>query len=107
MIKPLAIEPDKLNRMMYEKRVPLTRACIKIFSKINVRISLTLSFLIDMSMGKFARPRRKKGRGFGIAYSTTDRNMQMAAKNEILSIGKTFFSDIRIIFSLKNYGAES
>ena len=39
-------------------------------------------------MGKFARPKRKKGSGFGIAYSTEDKSKHKAAKKDVWPIKK-------------------
>lgn len=40
-------------------------------------------FFIANKIGRFARPNRKNGNGFGMAYSTAERKRQSAAKKEI------------------------
>lgn len=102
MASPLAMEPERLNKSIYENKVPLTNACTKIFTRISTRISVGRNFFNDKSMGRFARPKRKKGSGFGIAYSIDDKNMHRAARKEICSIEKCLLEAIRFYDYIKN-----
>lgn len=80
---PLAKEPAAENTKIYEKKVPEINPCARTLRRIRNRVSRFLNRESDSKTGRFASPSRKNGSGFGIAYSTAERNIHKAAKNDI------------------------
>lgn len=83
IVNPLAKEPAAEKTKIYEKRVPEINPCARTFKKMRSKVSFLLKTERESRIGRFAKPKRRNGNGFGIAYSTAERNMQRAAKKEI------------------------
>ena len=65
---------------MYEKKVPLIKLWKITFRNTRKKYSRFFSLKSPKINGMFARPRRKKGKGFGIAYSIIEKNIHKAAE---------------------------
>ena len=65
---------------MYEKKVPLIKLWKITFRKTKKKYSLCFNLKSPKIKGMFASPRRKKGSGFGIAYSIREKNIHRAAE---------------------------
>ena len=62
--------------------MPEIKPCTKVF--ITTKSATFLSFSLEKAnkIGRFAKPSRKKGKGFGMAYSTMDKKRHNAEKNK-------------------------
>jgi hypothetical protein len=73
--------PAREKKKIYEKSVPVIRACPRIL--IPTRSTNTAKGKISKASirGRFAIPIRMKGKGLGIIYSIVERNKQKAPKS--------------------------
>ncbi len=85
-------EPAAENKKMYEKRVPEIIPCAVILKAAKSKTFLLGSRKRARITGKFERPRRRNGNGFGIAFSIVERKRQRAARKG------TSFSSVCLYF---------
>ena len=78
-----ANEPAAENKKIYEKRVPVIKPCPSILSSTKSKISFAPNTYKASTSGIFASPKRIKGSGLGITYSTADKKRHSEAKKAI------------------------
>lgn len=87
MKNPAAKLPKREYKKMYEKNVPLIKLWKITFRKTKKKYSFFLSLNKPKIKGIFAKPRRKNGSGFGIAYSIIEKNIHKAdEKHKYLNV---------------------
>lgn len=77
--------PTNEKIKIYDKKDPEIKACPKIFSIPRAKYSLDDKITRPSIRGRFAIPNLKKGRGFGINASISERKKHIDARIEILS----------------------
>ncbi len=82
---PLAMDPAAENRKIYEKRVPVISPWPNILRNTRRIVSFDLKTSSETRTGRLASPSLKKGKGFGIRYSTVEKKIQKAAKRATVS----------------------
>lgn len=83
-------EPAAEKIKTYEKSVPEIIDCAKTLKSTIKAISRFLKKESERIIGRFASPRRRKGSGFGTAYSIAERKRQSAEK-KVISFVRSFF----------------
>jgi len=91
--------PQREYTKIYEKNVPLIKLWKITLSNTRKKYSRFFNLKSPKIKGIFASPRRKKGSGFGIAYSIIEKNIHKAAeKLKYLNVFSFVFFVLESIF---------